>query len=44
VELDPAYVDVAVKRWEAFTGETAVMEGDGRAFTEIASERLEEAA
>ena len=23
LELDPRYVDVAVARWEAFTGETA---------------------
>jgi len=26
VELNPAYVDVAVKRWEQFTGKTAVLE------------------
>ena len=26
MELGPAYVDVAIKRWEAFTGETAVRE------------------
>ncbi len=28
MELDPAYVDVAVRRWEAFTAKTAVREGD----------------
>ena len=27
VELDPAYVDVAVERWQAFTGDKAVREG-----------------
>ena len=27
MELDPRYVDVAVARWEAFTGETAMREG-----------------
>ena len=27
LELDPRYVDVAVARWEAFTGETARKEG-----------------
>lgn len=32
IELDPAYVDVAVKRWQDFTGETAILEGDGRTF------------
>jgi DNA modification methylase len=27
IELDPRYVDVAVRRWEEFTGRTAVREG-----------------
>ncbi|MEE3101320.1 MAG: site-specific DNA-methyltransferase, partial [Pseudomonadota bacterium] len=27
MELDPAYVDVAVRRWEAFTGKAAELEG-----------------
>ena len=44
MELDPAYVDVAVLRWQAFTGETAVLDGDGRSFDEIRSERAEAAA
>jgi DNA modification methylase len=35
IELNPAYVDVAVKRWQAFTGQTATLEGDGRSFSEI---------
>jgi DNA modification methylase len=39
MELDPAYVDVAVQRWQAFTGKTAVLDGDGRTFGEIAGER-----
>ena len=26
MELSPAYVDVAVKRWEDFTGKKAVLE------------------
>ena len=30
IELMPQYVDVAVERWQAFTGETAKLEGDGR--------------
>lgn len=29
IELNPAYVDVAVKRWEDFTGEKAVLENGG---------------
>jgi DNA modification methylase len=35
IELNPAYVDVAVMRWQAFTGETAVRESDGRLFGEL---------
>lgn len=35
VELDPAYVDVAVKRWQDFTGQKATLDGDGRTFEEI---------
>ncbi|GGJ45348.1 site-specific DNA-methyltransferase [Neoroseomonas lacus] len=33
IELSPAYVDVAVARWEAFTGLDAVREGDGASFS-----------
>ena len=36
IELNPAYVDVAIKRWQDFTGKAATLEGDGRTFTEIA--------
>ena len=32
VELSPAYVDVAVARWQAFTGQQAVREVDGLPF------------
>jgi len=39
IELNPAYVDVAVERWQQLTGETATLEGDGRSFDEIADER-----
>ena len=39
VELNPAYCDVAVTRWQDFTGQAAVLDGDGRTFTEIAAER-----
>ena len=38
-ELSPAYVDVIVKRWEAFTGKAATLEGDGRTFADIAEHR-----
>ena len=39
IELNPAYVDVAVKRWQEFTGQLATLEGDGRTFAEIAASR-----
>ena len=44
MELDPAYVDVAVLRWQAFTGEAATLDGDGRSFADIAAERAAETA
>jgi DNA modification methylase len=39
LELDPRYVDVAVRRWQDFTGSEAVLEGDGRSFARITEER-----
>jgi DNA modification methylase len=39
IELNPAYVDVAVKRWQEFTGQTATLESDGRTFAELEAER-----
>ena len=42
MELDPAYVDVAVTRWQSFTGKTATLDGDGRSFADIAAERTAE--
>jgi len=39
IELAPEYVDVAVKRWQAFTGKDATLDGTDRTFNEIAEER-----
>lgn len=39
IELNPAYVDVAVQRWQNFTGQQATLEGDGRTFEEISDAR-----
>jgi DNA modification methylase len=39
IELDPAYVDVAVIRWQEFTGNEAELAGAGRPFEAVASER-----
>jgi hypothetical protein len=36
IELSPAYVDVAIARWEAFTGQEAVREDDGALFSGLA--------
>lgn len=44
IELSPVYVDVAVRRWEAFTGQSATLEGDGRTFKEIEQCRTKQAA
>jgi len=38
IELDPHYVDTIVRRWQAFTGQTAVQESTGRTFNEIEEE------
>jgi DNA modification methylase len=35
MELDPAYCDVAVRRWQFFTGEKAVHAASGRTFDEV---------
>ena len=35
MELSPAYGDVAVKRWQGFTGEKAKLEGSGQYFPSI---------
>ncbi len=37
IELSPAYVDVAVLRWQAFTGREAVLEGAGVSYAEVAA-------
>ncbi len=31
---------VAVKRWQDFTGQTAILESDGRSFADLEAERL----
>ncbi|CAM3100990.1 DNA modification methylase [Paracoccus aminovorans] len=39
IELNPAYVDVAIERWQNLTGGVAMLESDGRSFTEISGDR-----
>lgn len=38
MELDPRWVDVTVKRWQAFTGATAHLERTGQTFDEVAAQ------
>ena len=42
MEISPAYVDVAVERWQAATDRDAILDGDGRTFSEVREERLGE--
>lgn len=35
MEIDPRYVDTIVRRWQAFTGKSAVHEASGRSFQEM---------
>lgn len=39
IELEPVFVDVAIRRWQEFTGKKATLEGDGRDWSSIAFER-----
>jgi hypothetical protein len=39
MELDPKYVDVSVRRWQTFSGGTAILQEDGRTFDQVALER-----
>lgn len=41
MELDPLYCDVAIRRWQKFTGKQAIHSGTGKTFDEIAEARHE---
>jgi DNA modification methylase len=38
LDVDPRYVDVIVRRWQALTSQPAILDGDGRTFDQIATE------
>jgi len=40
MEISPAYIDVAVERWQADTGREAILDGDVRTFAQVKAERL----
>lgn len=39
IEIDPLYVDVAIRRWQDFTKRDAVLADTGQTFDEVAAER-----
>ena len=39
IELDPKFVDVGVRRWERYTGKTAVLDGTGQTFEDVETAR-----
>ncbi|WP_084801550.1 DNA methyltransferase [Bradyrhizobium sp. Ec3.3] len=39
LEIDPRYVDAAIRRWQAFTKQDAVLTATGQTFEEVAAER-----
>jgi DNA modification methylase len=39
LEIDPAYVDVVVRRWQAYTGRDAILMDTGQTFEEVAAAR-----
>jgi DNA modification methylase len=40
LEIDPAYVDVAVRRWQSYTGKAAVLAGSGETFEAMEERRI----
>ncbi len=39
IEIDPLYVDVAVRRWQAFAGHQATLQATGQTFDAVAAAR-----
>ncbi len=40
IELEPKYCDVTVRRFQEYSGKVAMLESDGRAIADVATERL----
>jgi DNA modification methylase len=40
IELNPAFVDMAIERWQAFTNQEAILAETGESFAALKSERL----
>jgi DNA modification methylase len=39
IEIDLGYIDVAIRRWQKYTGEPAIHAVSGKCFDDIAGER-----
>ena len=39
LEIDPLYVDLAIRRWQSFTGKDAVHDESGLTFEEVGAQR-----
>jgi DNA modification methylase len=39
IEIDPSYIDVAVRRWQAYSGKPAVLSGAEMTFEDVAGQR-----
>ncbi|MGV8986052.1 MAG: site-specific DNA-methyltransferase [Cypionkella sp.] len=42
IELNPAYVDVAIQRWQAFTGQEVRLAGNQSTFAQVSADRATE--
>lgn len=40
VELNPSYVDIAIQRWQNFTGQEAILESTEKRFSDVQRERM----
>ena len=40
IELNPAYIDLAIERWQQFTGANAVLADTGETFADLKAMRL----
>jgi hypothetical protein len=42
MELDPLYIDTAIRRWQNLTGREAIRASDGKLFQEMEAEKENE--
>jgi DNA modification methylase len=40
IEIDPIFVDVAIRRWQAFSGQRATRQRDGMSFDDVAKQTV----